>query len=193
LHDNSCTDYRAAVDELADLASLKVLANPLRQRILRTLQREGEATSTTLAKQLGVTTGGTSYNLRVLAEHGFVEEVPGRNNGHERWWRFAGRGLRFPRYSTQSEEMRAVLDGLNRRWFAEDLASLAAFERARPELGEWGDALPYSRGQIVVTDELAQFFEDYLELLNRYARREPAEGARAVLTRFVAFPEVPTQ
>ena len=186
--------YRATVDELADLGSLKVLANPLRQRILRVLQRGGEATSTTLAKQLGVTTGGTSYNLRVLAEHGFVEEVPGRNSGNERWWRFAGRGLRFPRHSAQSEEMRAVLDELNRRWFAEDLASFAAFERARPELGEWGDALPYSRGQIVVTfDELAQFFDDYLQLLNRYSRREPPEGARAVLTRFIAFPEVPTE
>jgi DNA-binding transcriptional ArsR family regulator len=181
------------MDELADLASLKVLANPLRQRILRILHGEGEATSTTLAKQLGVTTGGTSYNLRVLAEHGFVEEVPGKNNKHERWWRFAGRGLRFPRYSEQSEEMRGVLDELNRQWFAEDLASMAAFERARPDLGEWGDALPYSRGQILVTvDELAQFFDDYLALLDRYARREPSEGARPVRTRFIAFPEVST-
>jgi DNA-binding MarR family transcriptional regulator len=182
------------VDELADLGSLKVLANPLRQRILRILQREGEATSTTLAKQLGVTTGGTSYNLRVLAEHGFVEEVPGRSNGNERWWRYAGRGLRFPRHSAQDEQMRAVLDELNQRWFADDLASMAAFERARPDLGEWGDALPYSRGQIMVTfDELAQLFEDYLALLDRYAERDPPEGARPVLTRFIAFPEVPTE
>jgi predicted ArsR family transcriptional regulator len=181
------------VDELADLGTLKVMANPLRQRILRILQRDGEVTSTTLAKELGVTTGGTSYNLRVLAEHGFVEEVPGRGNGHERWWRSAGRGLRFPHYSKQDDEMRAVLDELNQRWFAEDLAGMAAFERARPDLGEWGDALPYSRGRIVVTvDELAQLFEDYLALLQRYARREPPAGARAVLTRFVAFPEVPT-
>jgi predicted ArsR family transcriptional regulator len=182
------------MDELADLGSLKVLANPLRQRILRILQREGEATSTTLAKELGVTTGGTSYNLRVLAEHGFVEEVSGRNKGRERWWRSARPDLRFPRYSAQDEEMRAVLDELNQRWFAEDLAAMAAFERARPGLGEWGDAVPYSRGRIAVTvDELAQLFDDYLALLNRYARRDPPEGARPVLTRFIAFPEVPTE
>jgi DNA-binding MarR family transcriptional regulator len=181
------------VDELADLGSLKVLANPLRQRILRILQREGEATSTTLAAQLGVTTGGTSYNLRVLAEHGFVEEVPGRTGGRERWWRSTRRSLRFPRHSAQDEEMRAVLDELNQQWFAEDLTAFAAFERARPELGEWGDALPYSRGRIVLTlDELARFFDDYLALLKRYADREPPAGARAVTTRFIAFPEVPT-
>jgi predicted ArsR family transcriptional regulator len=186
--------YRATVDELADLASLKVMANPVRQRILQILQREGEVTSTTLAKQLGVTTGGTSYNLRVLAEHGFVEEVPGRSGGRERWWRSARRGLRLPRYSAQDEEMRGVLDELNQRWFAEDLTAMAAFERARPDLGEWGDALPFSRGRIEVTlDELAQLFEDYLALLGRYAGREPPEGARAVLTRFVAFPQVPTE
>jgi DNA-binding MarR family transcriptional regulator len=187
-------DYRAVVDDVADLGSLKVLANPLRQRILRILHREGEVTSTTLAKELGVTTGGTSYNLRVLAEHGFVEEVPGKDNGRERWWRSAGRGLRFPRYSEQDEEMRALLDELNQRWFADDLASMAAFERARPDLGEWADALPYSRGQIMVTvDELAQFFDEYLVLLNRYSRREPSEGARAVRTRFIAYPDLPTE
>lgn len=185
--------YRASVDEVADIGSLKVLANPLRQRILRILQREGQATSTTLARRLGVTTGGTSYNLRVLAEHGFIEEVPGRNGRQQRWWRYTGRSLRFPRYSAQDEEMRGVLEELNRGWLEEDLAALAAFERARPDLGEWGDALPYSRGQIVVTfDELAQLFEDYLALLDRYAGREAPEGARAVRTRFIAFPETAT-
>ncbi len=186
--------YRAVMDELADLASLKVLANPLRQQILRALRRTGEATSTTLAKELGVTTGGTSYNLRVLAEHGFVEEIPEKSTGRERWWRFAGRGLRFPRYSEQNEEMRAVFDDLNRQWFQEDLEGMARFERVRDELGEWGDALPYSRGELTVTlEELAQFFDDYLALLNRYAKRPPKPGARSISMRFVAFPDIPTE
>lgn len=179
------------MDEPANLASLKVLANPLRHRILRTLERVGEATATTLATELGVTTGGTSYNLRVLAKYGFVEEVPDRARGRERWWRAAEHGLRFPRYSEQSEEMRTTLEELNRVWFAEDLQALAAFERARPGLGEWGDALPYSRGEITVTlEQLVEFFEDYLALLERYRALPKAPDARPVLTRFVAFPEV---
>jgi hypothetical protein len=87
--------------------------------------------------------------------------------------------------------MRATLDDLNRLWLAEDFQAFDAFERARPELGEWGDALPYSRGEITVTlDELAQFFEDYLALLQRYRDRPASPGARSILTRFVAFPEV---
>ncbi|GAA3087741.1 winged helix-turn-helix domain-containing protein [Streptosporangium carneum] len=182
------------MSETADLAAVKVLANPLRQRIMRQVSLDGEVTSTTLARKLGVTTGGTSYNLRVLAEHGFVEEVPGRGGGRERWWRRADRDLRFPLYSEQSPEMRAVTDEMHRLWLAETLEGLARFQRVRDDLGEWGDALPYSNGTIRVTlDELRDFFERYLELLARFSRRpeETPEDARTVLTRFIAFPELP--
>ncbi|MFJ6570530.1 ArsR family transcriptional regulator [Streptomyces sp. NPDC091292] len=55
----------------------------------------------------------------------------------------------------------------------------------------WADAFPYSRGTIRLTvDELHEFFEAYIALLNRYKRPEaetPA-AARTVLTRFLAFP-----
>lgn len=180
------------MDEIADLGSMKALANPLRQRILRILRR-GEATSTALARELGVTTGGTSYNLRVLARYGLIEEVPERNTGRERWWRLAGRGLRFPPRSQQGPEMRATLDELNERWTREYAEAYERFEAARADMGEWADAVPYSRGSVKVTlEELERFFEDYLALLSHYQRPEeevPAD-AREVLTYFVAFPDV---
>jgi predicted ArsR family transcriptional regulator len=177
----------------ADLGAAKAMANPLRQRILRELEVLGEATSTLLAERLGVTTGGTSYNLRVLARHGLVEEVPERARGRERWWRHANRDVRFARRSEQDPRMRSAIDELNRLWLAEDLETFARFQAGRPELGEWSDAMPYSRGSIRVTlDELAAFFEDYLALLKKYQRptdRTPA-GARTVQTRFLAFPDI---
>lgn len=165
----------------------------MRQRILRQLSLEDEATSTTLAAKLGVTTGGTSYNLRVLAEHGFVEEVPDRASGRERWWRATNRGLRFPPHSEQTPAMRAAMAELNQLSFAEDLEALGRFVETRDTLGEWRDALPYSPGSIKVTlDELREFFEEYLALLRRFQRpdEEVAEDARTVLTHFVAFPDV---
>jgi len=55
--------------------------------ILRYLHDHGSATSTTLAKHLGESTGQTSYHLRQLAKHRLVEDVPGRGSGRERWWR----------------------------------------------------------------------------------------------------------
>lgn len=179
-------------DDIVDLSTARALANPLRQRILRELRRLGEATSTTLAERLGVTTGGTSYNLRVLAEHGLVEEAPELAKGKERWWRPVRSSLRFPRLSEQDPRLRAELERLNQLWLTEDLETFSEFLDARETLGPWADALPYSRGAIRVTlDELAEFFEEYLKLLKRFQRPDDdtPTDARTVLTRFVAFPD----
>ena len=61
--------------ELSDLAALKALAQPRRQRMLQHLTLHGPATSATLARALGLNTGSTSYHLRELARYGFVEEM----------------------------------------------------------------------------------------------------------------------
>ncbi|GAA4012585.1 helix-turn-helix domain-containing protein [Allokutzneria multivorans] len=175
-----------------DLGAAKALANPLRQRMLRELKLLGEATSTTLAERLGVTTGGTSYNLRVLAKHGFVEEIEGRGAGRERWWRHARKDVRFARRGEQGEEMRRALDELNQLWLSEDVELFGRFLAARPGLGPWADAVPYSRGSIEVSlEELPAFFEEYLALLKKYQRAadERPPGARTVQTRFLAFPD----
>ncbi|MER6901241.1 hypothetical protein ABT261_46805, partial [Amycolatopsis sp. NPDC000740] len=76
-------------------------------------------------------------------------------------------------------------------WLAGDTELYERFERERPRLGEWADAIPYSRGAITVTlDELGDFVEAYLALLRRYQRPddETPEGARRVETRMIAFP-----
>jgi hypothetical protein len=60
-------------------------------------------------------------------------------------------------------------------------------------MGEWGDALLFSRGALRLTvDELRQFWDDYMALYRRYARdtEPPEDDARRVLVRFVAFPDV---
>ena len=86
-----------------DEQSLKALAHPLRVQILRILQLHKRASVTSLARQLGETTGATRYHLRQLARHGFVEEfdddegsrddaaaAPRQRTGRrQRWWRMA--------------------------------------------------------------------------------------------------------
>lgn len=180
----------------ADLRAMKVLAHPVRQRILNELHREREATSTTLAHKLGVTTGNTSYNLRVLADHGFVEEVPDRGNGRERWWRTVPLDLRFPRHSEQDEATRTAFLEFTSLSLVEGQESLQRFLRHRDELGPWADALPFSQGAVRVTlDQLKDFFEEYVQLVIKYANRAEETGdqdeARSVRTYFVAFPDVP--
>lgn len=187
-------NYRARMADppeptIADLGMAKALANPVRQQILRELDQAGEATSTTLARRLAMTTGATSYNLRVLAKYGLVAEVPERAHGRERWWRKVRVDVRL---DPRDEAMRPTVDRLNELWLAEDADRLDRFRQGRSELGEWGDAMPYSRGAIQVSlTELEGFFEEYLALLRKYQRgsADVPPGARTVYTRFIAFPD----
>ena len=179
--------------ELTDPATLKALAHPLRRRILRHLDSTGPATSTSLARALGQNTGATSYHLRRLAEHGFVEDAPEQGHGRERWWRARRQDIRFPPRSTMSADMRATFDEFARHGVAEDIEAFARFQRQRDAMGEWGDGLLFSRGVLHLTkDELLRFWADYMELFRRYAAASdpPTDGARRLLVRFVAFPDV---
>ncbi len=178
--------------EITDLAVLRALAHPRRQRLLQYLGLHGPATSAMLARALDLNTGATSYHLRELATHGFVEEVPERARGRERWWRAPLRDLRIPPRSRQDDAMRAAVDEMARLQLADDLRELARAQDQQDELGAWADGFLFSRGTVVLTlDELRELFEDYIRLLGRY--RRPAEavppGARTVLTRFFAFPD----
>jgi hypothetical protein len=181
--------------ELSDLATLKALSQPRRQRMLQHLTVHGPATSATLARALGLNTGATSYHLRELARYGFVEEqTEATGQGRERWWRAVPGDRRFPPRSRQSPEMRLAMDELNHHAYAADLELFEQLQlQPQSDAGgdPWADAFPYSRGSIRLNlPELRAFFEEYIALLNRYKRpeAETPHDARTVLTRFLAFP-----
>lgn len=77
----------ASEARVLDLPSMKALNHPLRTQLFNELAAHGPATATSLADRVGESTGSTSYHLRQLEKHGFIEEVVGRGNGRERWWR----------------------------------------------------------------------------------------------------------
>ncbi|MEU5788720.1 helix-turn-helix domain-containing protein [Micromonospora purpureochromogenes] len=72
-----------------DHRQVRVLAHPLRMRLLGALRTKGPATATALAELLDTNTGATSYHLRQLAEVGLVAEDPDRGSGRQRWWQAA--------------------------------------------------------------------------------------------------------
>jgi DNA-binding transcriptional ArsR family regulator len=76
-------------------AQLRALAHPLRLQLLEVLHNEGPATATRLARQLGESSGATSYHLRALHRAGMVEEAEKRNE-RERWWQRTSERLLIP-------------------------------------------------------------------------------------------------
>jgi DNA-binding transcriptional ArsR family regulator len=199
---------REETRELGDPGSLKALAHPLRQRILRRLLRDGPATATSLAAEFGENTGATSYHLRQLSEHGFVEDIPERAKGRVRWWRARPQDIRYLPRSAMTDDAKVAFDRLALLDAQEDENSLARFLQQRDHMGPWGDALLFSRSALRLTPaELLTFWEEYLAMVLRYRPDQPVDGAREapadpsgdeaplpdtqrILVRFMAFPDI---
>ena len=85
-------------------ASLRVLAHPVRVRVLGLLREHGPSTATLLAGRLGLNSGSTSYHLRQLAAGGLVEEDHERGNARDRWWRSVHRATYFDPYEVPESD-----------------------------------------------------------------------------------------
>ncbi|MFG1686337.1 winged helix-turn-helix domain-containing protein [Nonomuraea sp. NPDC049269] len=119
--------------KISDPRVLKVVAHPLRVRLLGLLRAEGPATASELGREVGESSGSTSYHLRELAKYGFIEEDPERRDGRERRWR-----ARHRYTSWDNLEMAATPEGQEavRIMHLRQLEALGrAFEAF--EAGEW--------------------------------------------------------
>ncbi|WP_345436094.1 ArsR/SmtB family transcription factor [Actinoallomurus vinaceus] len=185
---------RPPAQEITDVAALRLLVHPIRRKIEQCL-RDGPVNSATLARALGESTGATSYHLRQLAKHGFVEEVPELSKGRERWWRAVPGDRRFPAYSRQTPEVREALSEMVQHNFAELFELFSRFAASRDALGEWADAFLFSRAALRLTlDEAKEFFEEYIALIYRFSRsaEETPPDARLMHVRLLGIPEAAT-
>lgn len=73
---------------ITEPGTMKALAHPLRQRLMVELNVREHARATDLAAALGEPANSISFHLRVLARHGFIEEVPElARDKRDRVWR----------------------------------------------------------------------------------------------------------
>lgn len=179
-----------------DMASLKVLAHPLRVRILDELSMFGPLTASGLAERLGESSGATSYHLRQLEKHDFVREVEGKGSARERWWSRTPVGL-----TIDSNELigtpagREAYNLVNREFRRTQEGVLAAFIERGPDVlpAEWVAVSTVSTSNLRMTaDELAAFTERVYAVLDdavaEFREREAPSGARPVQLQFNAFP-----
>ena len=160
-----------------DPRGLKVLAHPLRSRLLTALREHGPATATALAERLGTNTGATSYHLRKLASVGLVEETED-GRGRERWWRAATEMHGWTeRDAAGDPDAEAASDWLRRLYlatFVERYGSVARRPRRRGRSPGRTSAGSSDFALRLSPAALAAFEADVEALFERYRSDPPA-------------------
>ncbi|MFJ3205476.1 ArsR/SmtB family transcription factor [Streptomyces sp. NPDC086989] len=177
---------------MLDARSLRGLAHPLRMRMLATLRHDGPATASQLAERLGESSGATSYHLRQLAAHGFVEDAPEHGKGRERWWRAVHDGTGF------DEELAFAEDPATRG--AADLFLHEIATTHTQEMGtwlgtahnwprEWRRASDLSDFTLRLTaDQAVELNRKIHDLINSYRDLPPSQDSETVRFHTHAFP-----
>ncbi|MEE4542198.1 helix-turn-helix domain-containing protein [Streptomyces sp. V4-01] len=189
-----------------DPRSLRALAHPLRMRLLSALRDHGPATASSLAARLGESSGATSYHLRQLAAHGFVEDDPDRGNGRERWWRAVHRGTSLDTARNfldhPDPEVRGALDTYLHEVATDHAAQLGTWLGTLQDWPDaWRESGDLSSFTLRLTPELAAelgakvhaLIESYRGLLpeppaGEHPRSPAADGSATVRLHFHAFP-----
>ncbi|WP_328321786.1 winged helix-turn-helix domain-containing protein [Kribbella sp. NBC_00382] len=184
-----------------DARSLRGLAHPLRMRIIEALELDGAATSTGLSARLGESTGTISWHLRLLAEHGYIEEESDRGTKRERWWRIPpGRTVLNPADFRDDPETSGAL-----KVYLEDLVE-RYYDRVRRYVaenwsGEWQHAAALSdwRDLKLTPEQLVALNEELGEVIDRYTESALAvedgtvgdSRAMPVIVQLQSFPRRP--
>lgn len=174
-----------------DATALKVLAHPLRSRLLSTLRRGGPATATGLATALGTNSGATSYHLRKLESVGLVADT-GQGEGKRRLWKAATESHSFWASDFEGDEdSETALNWLTRdyvRHFAEQYERWLDVEQAWPV--EWRDAVGMGDTYVIATPaQLEAMRREVTEVVSRYRRvGQGNPEARRVAVYTIAYP-----
>ncbi len=178
-----------------DASALKALAHPLRLRMYDLLADGGPATASQLAEQVGESSGTTSYHLRVLARHGFIEDDPERGDRRDRWWRTRPGGYNLHGSSLLDDPANApALEVVTDRAWRSSAAQLRTwYSGASRWETRWLDATANATLRLEATpQELATLRDEVWEVLERHRARlgdrDAPDQSRRVVVQFHAFP-----
>ena len=161
-----------------DERAVRVLAHPLRSRILSRLRVDGPLTATELAGILATNTGATSYHLRALEAVRLVTDT-GEGAGKRRLWRAATAYHSWKNSDfAGDEDARTALGWLQRdyvRQFANRAEAWLDASESWP--AEWVDRLGLGDTFVEVTpeqaDELRAEMDALLERFRTVGRGDP--------------------
>lgn len=174
-----------------DAAALKVLAHPLRSRLLSTLRVGGPATATDLATALGTNSGATSYHLRRLEAIGLVADT-GEGEGKRRLWRASTSSHSYWASDVAGDEdAETALNWLSRdyvRHLTEQYERWLDVEEGWPLA--WRDAAGLSDSAVLATPaQLEEMRRELTAVVSRYRRvGQGNPEARRVAVYSVLYP-----
>jgi DNA-binding transcriptional ArsR family regulator len=165
-------------------AQLRALAHPLRLRLLELLHVEGPATASQLARELGESSGATSYHLRALHRAGMVEEAEQRN-GRERWWQRTAERLMIPNSvpdeasDTERAELQAAHAQIESILVERDEHALGRWTEIRYDLPlEWQDSQWIGNFRMWATAaEVREFVASVLDLAQPLRKPPAGDGS----------------
>lgn len=128
-----------------------------------------------MATRLDLNSGATSYHLRQLEQHGFIEDAPDHGNRRERWWRAVHASTYVGEFG-DDEESRRTRDAFGQAALVThtDYAQRALEERSLlPD--EWRKSTVISDYFFMVTPSQANRIVDRLhEILEECRREDPS-------------------
>ncbi|MFI6479695.1 helix-turn-helix domain-containing protein [Nonomuraea sp. NPDC050663] len=172
---------------ISDPRVLKVVAHPLRVRLLGLLRAEGPATASQLGRKVDESSGSTSYHLRELAKFGFIEEEPS-SDGRERVWRARHQYTSWDsRQMSETPEGREALSIMEARQ-VEALARVMGDFRNATWPAEWVSAAGMSDYFVRLSAEGLRELHRRMEALKDELEREYGEGGEHVNLFIAAYP-----
>jgi DNA-binding transcriptional ArsR family regulator len=159
-------DEKSYVGIRLDAQAIKVLAHPLRSRLLSRLRTAGPATATDLAAALTTNTGATSYHLRKLESVGLVTDT-GQGEGKRRLWRAATDFHSWTNSAFRADEDAATaLDWLQRDYVRQLAEKAERWLDAAPSWpAEWVDVFGLNDTFVHVTPEQMRDLNTRLDAL----------------------------
>jgi len=152
-----------------DLDTLKAVSHPLRMQLLGALRRLGPSTASELARELGESSGSTSYHLRQLERFGFVSDDDEQPSGRERRWKSSYDLTTYPAALADLDGGREYLDVVRRRQEEHLREGLRAWTEHRPGIGMSDYSLALD------PDDLEALEQDLFAVVQRYAAKKGSE------------------
>lgn len=174
-----------------DPAAVRILAHPLRSRLVGALRLRGPSTATELARELETNSGATSYHLRRLAESGLVVDTES-GDAKRRLWAAAADTSRFvPSDFDDDEDAATAMGWLERDWLRHFTEKFGRWlDAAQTWPSRWRDAAGMNDYLVVITaEQLDTMHAELQEVIERYRRAGQGNPeAKRVATYLTFYP-----